>query len=391
MPLPPKIQEEREKLAKKVVEDIRSGKPFFWDSGHYGRPHRNLIADMEGKDTMYHGINNMILSVAKEVYDFKDTRWATFNQVKSLQKKGLPFEEQPRIKKGAKGIPIEYWQYAKPVMEKDEKTGKIVPKMELDSKTGKMVPVMRPLTPPLVRRYVVFNAEQMENIPPAHEITIDEKDRNDTMETMIKNSEAKIVFDQVDKNYYQNVTDFIHLMPREEFKTLDNFYGTAAHEIAHSTGAESRMNREGITHSDGFGNPIYAKEELRAEMTSMFLAQEYGVAPGKRHYENHVAYLQSWAEVIEKDPNELFRAAAEAQQMTDYIRDHMIEKNLVKEKTNVQVQEKMQEMPKKEEDSKKRDFKPIHRSINIPDKKRKRRVSVQRPKSEQNQSKGMSR
>ena len=46
MPLPPKVQEEREKLAKRVVEDIRSGKPFFWDSGHYNRSHRNLIADL---------------------------------------------------------------------------------------------------------------------------------------------------------------------------------------------------------------------------------------------------------------------------------------------------------------------------------------------------------
>lgn len=65
MPLPPKIQEEREALAKRVVEDIRSGKPFFWDSGHYeryGHTHRNLIADLQGKDMKYHGINDMILT-----------------------------------------------------------------------------------------------------------------------------------------------------------------------------------------------------------------------------------------------------------------------------------------------------------------------------------------
>lgn len=377
MPLPPKIQEEREALAKRVVEDIRSGKPFFWDSGHYGHPHRNLVADLQGKDTKYHGINNMMLTIAADTFGFKDTRWATFNQVKSLQKEGLPFEKQPHIKKGAKGIPIEYWQYTKTLMEKDPKTGKLV----------------------LVRRYIVFNGDQIANIPPErpHDITLDEKDRNAAMEAMIANSEAKVQFDQKNQNFYRVSEDCVHVMPREEFKSLGAFYGTVAHEIAHSTGAESRMNREGITNSDGFGGPIYAKEELRAEMTSMFLGQEYGVAPGKEHYENHVAYLQSWAEVIEKDPDELFRAAAEAQKITDYIKDHMIERDLqkVQTKTDEHTIERaartVEPVPQPEpEKAKKRDFKPIHRSITIPDKpKRKRRVAVRRTTTDK--TKGISR
>ena len=409
MPLPPKVQEEREKLAKRVVEDIRSGNPFFWDSGHYNRSHRNLIADLQGKDTKYHGINNMMLTVAAGYFDFKDTRWATFNQVKSLQKEGVPFEKQPHIKKGAKGIPIEYWQYTKTLMEKDPKTGKLVPKMEPDPETGRLKPAVRRLNPPLVRRYIVFNGDQIANIPPEkkHDITIDAKDRSEAMETMIAHSEAEVKFDQKDQNFYVTSEDCVHVMPREDFKTLGDFYGTVAHEIAHSTGAASRMNREGITSSDGFGGTVYAKEELRAEMASMFLAQEYGVAPGRKHYESHVAYLQSWAEVIEKDPDELFRAAAEAQKMTDYVKDHMIEKYLEKTQTKVQEQvkeapskaderlqpQRVNEMPAKEKQpEKKRDFKPIHRSITIPDKpKRKRRVSVRRPAPDQAKNKGMSR
>ena len=49
MPLPPKVAEEREAFVKQVVEDIRAGHPLFWDSGNYGKPQRNLIADMAGK------------------------------------------------------------------------------------------------------------------------------------------------------------------------------------------------------------------------------------------------------------------------------------------------------------------------------------------------------
>lgn len=217
------------------------------------------------------------------------------------------------------------------------------------------------------------------------------------MEAMIANSEAKVQFDQNNQNFYRVSEDCVHVMPREDFKSLGAFYGTVAHEIAHSTGAESRMNREGITNSDGFGGPIYAKEELRAEMTSMFLGQEYGVAPGKEHYENHVAYLQSWAEVIEKDPDELFRAAAEAQKITDYIKEHMIERDLqkVQTKTDEHTIERaartVEPVPQPEpEKAKKRDFKPIHRSITIPDKpKRKRRVAVRRTTTDK--TKGISR
>ena len=110
-----------------------------------------------------------------------------------------------------------------------------------------------------------------------------------------------------------------------------------------------------------------------------------------------MAYLQSWAEVIEKDPDELFRAAAEAQKMTDYIKEHMIERDMqkVQTKTDEHVAEMaartVEPAPQPElEKAKKRDFKPIHRSITIPDKpKRKRRVAVRRTTTDK--TKGMSR
>ena len=110
-----------------------------------------------------------------------------------------------------------------------------------------------------------------------------------------------------------------------------------------------------------------------------------------------MAYLQSWAEVIEKDPDELFRAAAEAQKITDYIKEHMIERDLqkVQTKTDEHTIERaartVEPVPQPEpEKAKKRDFKPIHRSITIPDKpKRKRRVAVRRTTTDK--TKGISR
>lgn len=333
MAIPSKVQEKRQAFTEKIIDDIRSGKPFFWDPGVVFNPPRNLIADLKGEDTRYHGINNMLLSYVASREGFTDNRWATFAQVKSLQKEGVPFEDQPKIQKGAKGYTIEYWQYSKIKMTVDE-NGKKVPVMKENPETGRLEPEKIPLNPPLVKTYTVFNASQMDNIPPsAKEFTIDESQRNESMEAMLANSEAKIYYDQSSSNFYRIGDDTIHLMPQSQFKGLMAFYGTAAHEIAHSTGAEKRMAREGVTNTDGFGGEIYAKEELRAEMASMFLAQEYGITLDENHYESHIAYLQSWAKAVEKDPDELFRAAAEAQKITDYIKTHMIEKNLEIEKS----------------------------------------------------------
>lgn len=69
---------------------------------------------------------------------------------------------------------------------------------------------------------------------------------------------------------------------------------------------------------------MYAKEELRAELTSMFLNQKYNIQFGQKHYENHTAYLQNWIEVLQNDPNEIFRAATEAEKAMTYIEEKMI-------------------------------------------------------------------
>ena len=168
----------------------------------------------------------------------------------------------------------------------------------------------------------------MDNVPPEYFITIDESKKNACMENLIKNCEAKIYFDEAFRNYYQPSNDEIHMLPREKFKTLDGFYATCVHEIAHSTGHPSRLNRD-ITNMSN--KEEYAKEELRAELTSMFIAQEWGLTFDKTHYQNHTAYLQSWAKVLNDDPNELYRAAAKAQEAVDYIEKNMLLKELAKE------------------------------------------------------------
>ena len=179
----------------------------------------------------------------------------------------------------------------------------------------------------------------MEGVPPEHSLTIDENKKNKYMENMLKNSEAKIFFDQSNRNFYSPTTDEIHVLPREKFKTLDGFYATCAHEIAHSTGHSTRMNRDMLN----FEKSEYAKEELRAELASTFLQQQYGIKFDEKHYQNHAAYLQSWAKVLKDDPNELYRAASKAQEMADYIEKNMLLKGL--EQAKPKAQESAKEAP----------------------------------------------
>lgn len=324
MALPKKIQDQRKELVDQVVKDIENGKPFFWDSGHCGKQPRNLLKAMKGEDKFYRGINAVQLTVSSMKNGFTDSRWATFKQAQ---------EAGGRIKKGAKGTHIEYWQYTKDVMAVNPKTGKKEPVYEIDPDTGEKRKKQVLLEHPIVKSYVVFNGDQIEGIEKEVQPTIKHEDQNKYMENMLKNSEAKIFYDQANRNFYSPAKDEIHVMPREKFKTMDAFYATAGHEIAHSTGAPKRLDRETLKNNDGFGKENYAREELRAEFTSMFLQQRYNVKFDEKHYENHAAYLQNWAQVIKNDPNEIYRAAADAEKAMGYIETRMIKKNLTKEKS----------------------------------------------------------
>lgn len=297
MALPEHVQEQRNALVEKVIKDIEAGKPFFWDSEHFGKPAHNMALG-----SSYRGLNRMRLMIAAEDKGYTDSRWCTYKQA---QDKGW------QVKKGEKGTHIEFWS-------------KSVTVKEVNQETGEEEKKLKDLDCPIVKYYTVFNAQQMEGVPPEHSLTIDENEKNKYMENMLKNSEAKIFFDQSNRNFYSPTTDEIHVLPREKFKTLDGFYATCAHEIAHSTGHSTRMNRDMFN----FEKSGYAKEELRAELASTFLQQQYGIKFDEKHYENHAAYLQSWAKVLKDDPNELYRAASKAQEMADYIEKNMLLKGL---------------------------------------------------------------
>lgn len=107
----------------------------------------------------------------------------------------------------------------------------------------------------------------------------------------------------------------------EQFETGEDFYATCIHEMAHSTGVEKHLNREGITNYTMFGSAKYGKEELIAEMTSALICRANGINNGVQ--ENSVAYIQGWLRNIKQDPTFLKSVLNDVKKAFKLINDYI--------------------------------------------------------------------
>ena len=288
----------RQILTDKLIEQLEAG-TAPWQKPWDAREGSDRLPYNPTTEKPYRGANSLYLSAVAMEKGYSDPRWATYKQAEA---------QGWQVRKGEKGSLVEYWKYSDQQPELDAK-GK--PVMGEDGKP-KMVEVM--LEKPQVFRAVVFNAQQMDNVPELSKAPrMYEWDPNERAESILKSSGAKIYHDQSDRAFYSPSKDEIHLPARDQFKDQTAYYSTALHELGHWTGHEQRLGRE---FGGSFGSVEYAKEELRAELSSYFMADKLGVPhdPGQ-----HAAYVKSWVKVLQEDKNEIFRAARDAEKITDYV------------------------------------------------------------------------
>lgn len=254
----------------------------------------------------YRGGNSFGLMARAHTMGSDDPRWCTYKQANA---------EGWQVRKGEKGTGVEYWQFEK---EEDR----------LNPATGRTEKIKVKLENPHVFYATVFHASQLDGIPaykprerPDGWNPVEEADR------ILANSGARIFHDQQDTAYYDPTQDDVHLPPREAFPQPLDYYEVAMHELGHWTGHPDRLNRD---LSGSFGSESYAREELRAQMASLYLSAELGVPFNP---ERHAAYQASWVKVLNEDKNEIFRAARDAEIMADYVID------LAREKTLEQAQQ----------------------------------------------------
>ena len=103
-----------------------------------------------------------------------------------------------------------------------------------------------------------------------------------------------------------------------DFNSTSDYYAALFHELVHSIGHTSRINREGISEAKHSNKLRYSKEELIAEMGASFLCAFTGIEnPDLTN--NSVAYLQNWLQVFKQDKTMVVKAASQAQRAVDYI------------------------------------------------------------------------
>ncbi len=321
----------RDDMVKTLLAHIEKN-PTDWQSGW-----NNIAtgAPYNGKtSTAYRGLNALYLAFLGASKGYKDTRWVTFNQAKELG---------ASVKKGEKSAPVIFFEFY------DRKTKKAFDNRTVKDMTEEEKTAYLKENVYAVMKYSsVFNAEQCHNFPERKEIAMSEEERanqNAKIETIIANSAAPVRYDGGSRAYYSPGTDSIHLPVIAAFDTMQDYYATALHEIAHSTGHESRLNRD---LAGGFGSESYAKEELRAELACVFMQMEQGIQLNGKHITNHASYLNSWLQAAKNDTSVFFKAAADAQKIADYVADNYLQAaaGAVIEDENV-PQEESEEKPER--------------------------------------------
>jgi antirestriction protein ArdC len=246
----------------------------------------------------YNGTNALLLTFSAMSNDYKSPWWGTYKQI--LELGGI-------VRKGEKGTPVVLYKQ----LEKETETGE----------TKKF---------PIMRYFTVFSAEQAdwEAGAPEYE-TIAERDSieiNAHAERIISGylgRETLTFTEGGDRAYYSPSKDLVNLPLRGHFTGDDEYYSTYFHELAHSTGHESRLNREGVIEGHAFGSELYSEEELVAELTAAFLSGETGILPSTVN--NSTAYIKSWLTALKSDPKMLVKAAGRAYKAAHYISEGKVE------------------------------------------------------------------
>lgn len=275
----------REEITRRIVAALESAPP--WRKGWTAS---GLNINFHSNKP-YRGINLVLLGMQGRT----DPRWLTYKQARQA---GF------QVRKGEKSTPIVR------MVEVDSRGDDSGPESEvLAEERGRRL---------VMRLYHVFNAEQIDGMPPlvARTDNIEPSEAVDAIVDGLKATGLKLHHGGPVARYIPSI-DRIDIPNKADFESSYAYFATLLHECSHGSGAPHRLNRN-------FGSPNSperAREELKAELASSMLAAETGIpeAFGQQHVESHAAYLQSWATLLKSDVNAIFEAAAAAQGICDYL------------------------------------------------------------------------
>lgn len=237
----------------------------------------------------YSGVNYFILSMMGG-----HPVWLTANQIRQAGGKIKDGEER-------KAMPVCFWKW----IEKNDGTNEKFP---------------------MLRFFNVWNYDQTEGVKLPASITAKldvpkrEHVNNDVAERIIANmpNRPKVSETVSDRAFYSPTNDSITVPERAQFSDIGEFFCTMFHELIHSTGHKSRLNRKEVAEPSYFGSHDYSNEELVAELGAAFLCAEAGI---DNTLDNSASYIAGWLSKLKDDPKAFIMASGRAQKAADYILD----------------------------------------------------------------------
>lgn len=247
----------------------------------------------------YSFVNQMLLADPDKKYAnyeevLQDVRgeWLTFKQ--ALDCGG-------NVRKGEKGRRVIFFKISERETDKTDENGeKIVERY------------------PVLKSYTVFRVDQCDGIEQkwytddntAPVDFVEDLTAEEVIADYIRREGVTLNHVQGNRAYYTPALDTVVLPLREQFKSVAEYYSTAMHELAHSTGHESRLNRlHGVA---AFGDDVYSTEELTAEICSASVMATLGIDTAGT-LRNSAAYVQSWLKALKNDKKMIVVASARAE------------------------------------------------------------------------------
>lgn len=279
-------------VTQRIIDLLNTGtvpwqKP--WKSNG-GLP-KNLVS---GKQ--YRGMNTFLL----HAMNYESPNWVTFKQALDLG---------GNVRKGEKACPIIFWKRWE----------------KIDKSTGEKSHI------PMMRFYYVFNVAQCDGLQnlfgdtvtgdTAPQIPAETSGDFSKAENLVMNyASGPAIKHGMSKAYYSPGGDYVGMPDNSKFTSIGHYYATLFHELTHSTGHVSRLARAGVTDPAArFGNALYSKEELVAEMGSAFLCGLAGIGETGGLIDNAAAYVAGWLKALRDDKKLVIQAAGLAQKAVDHI------------------------------------------------------------------------
>lgn len=226
--------------------------------------------------------------------------YATFKQWKDLG---------GTIKKGSKSEVVVFWKVT-PIEETKEDGTKEV----------KYIPILK--------YFNVFHISCVNGIEPLEMAELTELEPIAEAEKIKEEYKSRENLDILEivtnEAFYSPSHDMIQVPCKEQYTDIAEFYSTLFHEMVHSTGHKTRLDRLDTSINSRFGSEIYSKEELVAEIGSATILNLLGVETPKT-FKNSTAYLQSWLRVLRNDNRFIISAATRAEKAVEYIMNKEVE------------------------------------------------------------------